>query len=524
MVRFGSISTACSATTIMNKSPPPSPPPAGPRPNVTIPAPLLYGSTIVDLAEAFGIQPLEVALMAASTIGNLAGPKAAILDLTGRRVVPGFNIVQIGEPAARFQAIEARLMEPVRTSQDWIRKAVSGCSRRLVDMWDFGWEGQEKNLNGDLTHDEMSSRTRRHDMRKWSASMLESGVEPPELSLQRSSFYELPRERPRAPGPGVFQLPSVFLEGLRLDEIVEALGEVHSQRALVFDPAGKLWELPPNNKRSLEAAKSLAGLLRGQDCRLPRVHPNQGHGTIWHAKVGILSTMTMDLLGQLVGDDSHPQMEALEHCLLIQFKTAGPNNSANPKVPSDACKKYSTTIATILGQRLRDADLIHNLMSDHGPMFARFQENIFEACEQTDAAFSRHVVQFHDLAYRILWAFLSLRKNDPPTDIICGAFSVARFAIHQHVKLLVAAKKHWADRIRLESAQRVEAIVKRKGPSSLRDMLRSTNIQRSERLLPGIELLTSRQQLRQDHLGKYHLVESSPSREKPVTTMPSRNN
>lgn len=462
--------------------------------------------------------------MAASTIGNLAGPKAAVFDLTGQRVVPGFNLVQVGSSTARSQAIEARLLEPVRTSQDWIRKAISGCSRRLVDMWEFGWEGQEKNSNGDLTFDEISSSTRRHDMRKSSASMLESGVAPPDLSLQWSTFYELPCERPRDPGPGVFHLPSVFLEGLGLNEIVEALGEVHSRRALVFDPAGRLWELPPNKKRAPEAAGSLAGLLRGQDCWFSRLHPNQGHGTLWHAKIGILSSLTMDLLGQFVGDGSHPQTKALEHCLLFQFKAASRTGPHPPKVPSDACKKYTTAIATILGERLRDADSAHNLTHNHGPMLARFQENIFEACEQVDAAFSPYVANLHDLAYRILWALLSLREGDPPADVICGAFSIARFAIHQHVKLLVAAKKHWADRIRLESAQRVEAIVKRKGPSSLRDMLRSTNIQRSERLLPGIELLTSRQQLRQDHLGKYHLVESSPSREKPVITMPSHSN
>lgn len=485
----------------------------------SIPPAELYGGVLLDLANVFGVHPLDVTLIATSIIGNLVGQKAAVLDITGRRVGPGFSIIQVGDATARFQALQDRLIEPVRTSQDWIRKAVSGCSRNMANLWEFGRSAREKGGEDDQTADEMAARTRRNDSRTWCSKMLQHGVVPPDQSWKPigNGPYDYTSERSRDPGPGVFQLPSILLENLSLEKIAAALSEVHDRRVFVFDPVGVLWEAPPQSRRTSVSYLNVADLLRGQDYQFSPVHSNQGYGTWWHTRIGIYSTLTFDQVGDFLNQPGTPHAKALEQCILVKPRAVEPALPVQSATPG-ARTEYSGIISRILGDRLRDVGAVLDFNSKLSAKAVGLQRQFIQTCEVEGELFPRHVAHFHDLAYRILWSLSALRKNCPAAELIDSAFFIARAAINRHVELLGLASQRWVNRSINESAQRVQAIVKRKGPSTMRDMLRSTNIQRTERLLPGIELLISSNQMRMDRRGKYHLIENPPLREESINT------
>lgn len=474
-----------------------------------------YGAYIEGIAAACSLHPVDVAIGIAGVLTNIAGPYAGLVDSGGGRVKPHLSLLRTGSTASRLHLLERRLFQPLRTRANWLRQSAGSHSRRLAEIWTFGGGASISDglKSGDIPQ---FLRQRRDNANEGQEKLFaEGGLNPQmfnELSLARSTMYMGRGGNPVRNSPGAVHLPSFFFEGTSLDKVATVLNESIHREALVLMPTGGVFDQchkPSSKDETL--ARNLVALMRGHDAEFAPLHPDQGPGTFEHARVNLWAAISLEKLGETLQDEASPWTGLYEQCLLWDGSRGNPMQDTVYSAVEE-WQHYDQLVHELLERRCFAPIQMQSripISRDYQQMFQKTQNKYLEALEEILPSASSSMAQFCDLPERLMWVFLQFQKDRE--DFWCGkaAFTTAIYAARMHTDLLKQAREMHNMRNLLKSAEKVTAILVRKGPCKVRDLQRSCNKQSADSFKPALDLLQQQGRVRVDPDNRLQLIGQS---------------
>jgi len=474
-----------------------------------------YGTRIEGIAIEYSLHPVDVAIGIAGVLTNIAGPYAGLVDSGGGRLKPHLSLLRIGSTAARLHLLEKRLFHPLRTRANWIRQSASSHSRRLADMWTFA-NGAPS--SGGAKHGYLPEffHQRRDDAKGWQEKLFtEGGLNPEvfdEMSLTGSMMYFGRGGNPVRSSPGAVHLPSVFFEGTSLDKVATVLNESIHREALLLMPAGGVFD--PYHKPSPKdetMVRDLVALLRGQDTEFAPLHPDQGPGTFEHARINLWAAMSLERLGETLQDESSPWNALYDQCLLWDGSTGTTAQDKKYKAVNE-WRRYDHIVHDLVERRCYGSIQMQGRIQippNYQQMFQKTQNEYLAWLEAVQPGDNSLIAQFCDLPERLMWVFLQFHREKE--EFWCGkaAFTTALYAARMHASMLKQARDKYAVRNLLQSAEKVTAILSRKGPCKVRDLQRSCNKRSADSFKPVLNLLQQQGRVQIDTENRLQLIGQS---------------
>lgn len=470
-----------------------------------------FGVHIEALAAYLGINPADVALGMAGVMTSIAGPYAGFVDPIGSSSRLHLNLLSVDSDSPRLAALEKVLFHPLCTRTDYLRQRASSQSRQLADRWKFG---QHTFDPADRTLEPIFSEFRERDRQNAIGQTQLSKV----TSLPREYFDERDMYMPGGfededeglrTSPGSSHLPSVFFQNSSLNALDQMMKESLHREAFLLYPRGGVFDRRRgvSDKDEKLAAKVVAH-LQGTDIQFPPLHSDQGHGTFERVRVHLWAGMSRQCVGEILDDPSSNWNGILEQCLLWET-SPWPGPATQTEAPANALKAYEGALHELLDARcFRSIREQRRGMVHHNSeaLFNKRQNEYLDKLAKIQAADKAYTVQFHDLPARLLWMFQQLYAKGESPPSMMTAFKTAVYAVRMHQRLLKQARESYAEKSAQDVMSLIIGIVVRKGPCKLREIQRSCNDQRIEKLKPAIHFLEQKGLLKMDEQKRYGLV------------------
>ena len=481
----------------------------GKDPSVSSVPPPSCGGIVNALAIGHRLHPHDVALLVASVLGNIAGPHAGFVTPDGILVSAGLNVLLTDQVGASFRDLESALFQPLRARTHFIRSRAACLSRKSIDQWTFG--------RGDTDNDSSNLRLapqlqQRFDLLSAFRQKLASVHTLPThlFDYLCSSDIGLMENEEISPGtlsPGTNQLPSIFSERLDIRLVPQLLKEaLHREALLCFPVGGMFSRSDPFDDQQEEQAARLAALMRGQDMSFPSLHRDQGHGSISAARIHLWAGTSVARLGAIVSHPDSHWNDVLHHCLLWN-KTECPTLPV-PHIPTEkAHSHYRQCLHDLLEIRCHGSHAEQRrltLPAAATANYRKFKAEIQHHLDNGRPQDRQHVMQFHDLFERVLWTLLHFFRK--PEATLSFAQNVTFHAIEMQQRALQHARAHSAKAASQAVAKKLLQLLRRNGPSTLRELQRSTNNLRKGILIPGLEQLMEQGQVRLDADKRFSLA------------------
>ncbi len=467
------------------------------------------------MASWSGVHPADVAIGIAGVLANIAGPYAGLVDATGGRVQPHLSLLHIGSSTPRLQRLGSRLFHPLRTRTNWLRQRTSSHSRTLIDRYVFGEHtpaaGNHKQSPLPYWFKEQDARKSesQHEMFKCHGLPADQFSES---ELMSPLFYGGCGGDPVRTSAGPAHLPSLFFEGVSLDQLATALSESIHREALLLNPSGGLFN--QSNNRSLKderLAEELTALLRGRDTQFDPLHPDQGHGTFEHARVHLCAAMSMERLGETLQDESSNWNALYRHCLLWEA-SAWQVPQDQKYNPAQAWQRYEDNVHKLLELRCfgkNQAQMRSMLSPNREARYQHLQSLYLNFLDNFHAPTDAFISQFHDLPARLLWVFMQFFQKGEASWTMAAAFDTATYATRMHERLLKQARDKYTERMTHNALEVVISILARKGPCKLREMQRASNNRSAAFFKPVLQTLEQQGRLRVDEHNRFQLIGQS---------------
>ncbi len=315
---------------------------------------------------------------------------------------------------------------------------------------------------------------------------------------------------PTVPGPfskqGAFYRPTVLLEGVSVDHVSGALAEVLDHCALLLDAQGTvLGHALAAPKSSGEALLLLSRLLEGCDMNFPKLHKEQAGGTMQHAQIRLWSAVSRAQVTDLLLRPDHKGHRLLNQSLLWAPQSLTPTARPAVKQREQAWERYHHAVYAILQARAGGRGPVLELQSDAVELFAELQDEFNGFLDDASGPLEEFVAVFHDLPEKLLWAFLQLRRSGEPFWCVDAAFQASYAIVHRHWDLIKELDRLAREQATRRSADRIRILLRVKGPLKTRDIARSSNGQRLDQLLPGLEQLMSAGEVVLESDGRFRL-------------------
>lgn len=471
-----------------------------------------YGARLEGIAIEYSLHPVDVAIGIAGVLTNIAGPHAGLVDSSGGRVKPHLSLLRIGSTTSRLHLLERRLFHPLRTRANWLRQSASSHSRRLADIWTFTSGAP---TSGGMKHGDLPDffRQRRDHANEGQEKLFtERGLNPQmfdEMSLTGSMMYMGRGGNPVRSSPGVVHLPSFFFEGTSLDNVSTALNESIHREALMLMPVGGVFDsFHKPSPKDETLARNLVALLRGHDAEFDPLHPDQGPGTFEHARVNLWASISLERLGDTLQDEASPWNGVYEQCLLWDGSTGRPAQDKMYKADKE-WRHYDQLVHELLENRCFGSIQMQSripIPPDYQQCFQKLQNQYLTFLEEILPSGSSHLAQFCDLPERLMWVFLQFKRDKE--EFWCGkaAFNTALYAARMHAAILRKAREMYTVRNLLKGADKVTAILSRKGPCTLRELQRSCNRRSAYSFKPVLNFLRQQGRVRVDPDNRLQLI------------------
>lgn len=482
--------------------------------DVRVPKPpdVRFGAAIESLAKYFCIEPADVTLAMAGVLANIAGPYAGFVTPLGNSISPGLNVLRVDADNPTASALEKALMQPLRSHTQYLRTRAKGMSREISDRWSFGphpmkFANQDSDYlyRGMIEHDveHTARQVNLHKLTFLPGDLNEESLMPPNYHGDTVDADVTDVSH------GVAQLPSLFFESLCIKDIDRALAECVQREALLLNPIGGIFgsgEMLPAKEELL--ANALASLLAGRDIEFPPVHKDQGRGTFERAKVHLWANIGLTQVGSLLNYGKTGWSDLLENCLLWEACPLA-QSIAIKMASREAWRIYLKALNGILEARCF-ANLRQQRRSRVSPQdeatYEKFRHNHTRILEQVDSGSKSRVRQFHDLPERLMWLLTQLFCPEEMPHLVETAFHTAAYAVQKHLHIIQKARIAEAKLAAARSADKVLAILRRKGPCRLREIQRSAHKVRVSELEMGINRLQEQGFLQIDDQRRLTLV------------------
>lgn len=479
-----------------------------------------YGVHLEALSCHLGLPKPDVALAVASFLCNVAGPYAGLLDWTGRRTPTGLSMLHVGNMSSGTLALEGILLQPLQNAGRYIRDRARTIPRQLADRYVFGRSYSEATLDNELLKAFIQLRDQDSQTRAMQETLLSYRAVPHELVNERmlsDSLSYLGRDMPaHTSSPGSIHLPTFMVEGVDLNDVTGILEQTIHRDLFVIHPtklfAQDVRSRPPKGSQSFD----LGRLMRGIDLRFEPVHRSQGHGTLELARMHIWGATPLGLVGEVLASPASSWQSVLQNCLLWSGNQQPPPKQP-PEAAGSATGLLSKKLVSVLNKRLfgQSSDqarvaLSPDLVGDFQNLQAQYRY-LMDKCHSAD---KDQVIQFHDLPERLFWAFSLLHDKREPYWCLQAAFHTAVYAINTKRHYLKQARSAHLEETVQKALRAVCAILRRRGPCTIREIQRSSNNLRADFLRPGIERLQQLGRLRQMADRRYELLATS----EPITS------
>jgi len=468
--------------------------------------------------------------MLAGVLGNVASPHAGFVTPENILIRPSSNLILLDCNGAAVRDLEHALLQPLRARADLIRQRATSISRHVGDQWAFG-TGEKtpaKKLNLQLYW----LKEHQIDQAAQQKVLVESGHIPSEnfdyLTLAESGSLPMPEPPWMNTSLGISYLPTLYADRYDLTQVPKLLEESFQREAFLCHPMGGMFS--PGNIFSANMerlAEQLSQWLHGCDMQFPPVHKNQGRGTFTSARVGIWAATDSARIGAILNNTGSHWNEVLRQCLLW---SKSPPIGQVPAI-HEAAQAHFAYQRTLHGQLDTRCNGKYNeqprllLPTTHAQFYANSKRNYQDSLDSVSAVNRPHILQFHNLPERLMWALMQFGKNIQPsvpllgldTPVIQIAFKASIHIARMHCDCLQKLRKQAVDQKQASIAEHLKRVLDRRGPLAFRDLQRASNNQRKSELMPGIDLLMQRGQVRHDAHQRYCLVSSEPTKPASVT-------
>ena len=522
-------------------SPPANPTPApaqstaannNPAPQVaTSDPPPSCGKTIDTLAAAHRVHPYDMLAMLAGVLGNVAGPHAGFVTPDNTLVRPSSNLLLLDCNGAAVRDLEHALLQPLRARADLIRQRATSISRHVADQWAFGTDGKNPGKKLNLTQQHW---LKAHQIEQLAHQkrLVESGDIPLEtfdyLTLANSGAFPMPGPTWMDTSPGIHFLPTLYADRYELTQVPKLLEESFQREAFLCHPVGGMFSQGNIFSAKMERlAEQLSQWLHGCDMQFPPVHKNQGHGTFASARVGIWSATDSARIGAILNNTGSQWNEVLRQCLLWS-KSTYVGQVPTTEQAEEAHWAYQRTLHGQLdircnGKYIEQPRLILPPLNIQA--YAKGKRLYQDCLDRTSATNRPYVMQFHNLPERLMWVLMQFSKIYEPCVRLLGSdiaiISIAFVASIHIAKMqcanLTKLRKQAVEQKQSSTAEHLKRVLHRRGPLLFRELQRATNNLRKSELMPGIELLMQRGQVRHDAHQRYSLVPTESTTPTSVT-------